>query len=236
MKIISAFLFTLSLSSSASECDISPDVISAYYQRSTQLANSEQIKKPLQQLFELHRNNNTVLQKNVSEGVSDIWLLKNNRLSLNRAFEKYQHTIEYQPNELRFQPQWQNVFQLVITPELNKMRLVEQKNVGCLLEQVYVLKDEAREYQLTWLPNLRLVKLFQVKVGKLTQQWQLTKFHHNTEQIVKKFKQYDRYQSTDYADIGDNEGIPFLAAMINQGFSMSVQNQPALANNQQHQH
>jgi len=128
MKIISALLCLLSLSSSASECNISPNVISAYYQLSTQAAKSEWMTKPVQKLFELHRNNNTVLQRNVSAGINDIWLLNGNRLSLNRAFEKYQHTIEYQPNELRHQPQWQDAFQLVMTPELSQMQLVEQKN------------------------------------------------------------------------------------------------------------
>jgi hypothetical protein len=235
MKIISALLCFLSLSCSASECDISPKVISAYYQLSTQAANSERMTKPVQQLFELHRNNNTVLQRNVSAGINDIWLLNGNRLSLNRAFEKYQHTIEYQPNELRHQPQWQDAFQLVMTPELSQMQLVEQKNQGCLLEQHFVLKDKHREYQLTWLPKLQLVKFFQVKDAELTRQWQLSKFQPNAAKTVSLLKQYASYQSTDYADIGDNEGIPFLATMINQGFSMPVHHRPALVD-KGHQH
>lgn len=140
-----------------------------------------------------------------------------NRLSLSRAFEKYPYTIEYQSNELRYQPQWQDVFQLIATPELAQMQLVEQKGTGCLLEQHYVLKGKQKEYQLVWLPNLRLVKLFQLKNAKLTRQWQLTKYQHNAKQITALFTQYTSYQSTDYADVGDNEGIPFLATMINQG-------------------
>ncbi|MBA6326792.1 hypothetical protein H4J46_02345 [Colwellia sp. MB02u-6] len=235
MKIILALLCLLSLSSSASECNISPNVISAYYQLSTQVANSKRITKPVQQLFELHRNNNTVLQRNVSAGINDIWLLNGNRLSLNRAFEMYQHTIEYQPNELRHQPQWQDAFQLVMTPEKHQMQLIEQKNSGCLLEQHFVLKGKHGEYQLTWLPKLQLVKFFQVKDTELTRQWQLTKFQPNAEQTLSLLKKYASYQSTDYADIGDNEGIPFLATMINQGFSMPGYNRPALAN-KAHQH
>jgi hypothetical protein len=235
MKIISALLCFLSLSSSASECNISPNVISAYYQLSNQATNSERMTKPVQQLFELHRNNNTVLQRNVSAGINDIWLLNSNRLSLNRAFEKYQHTIEYQPNELRHQPQWQDAFQLVMTPELSHMQLVEQKNAGCLLEQHFVLKNKHRQYQLIWLPNLQLVKFFQVKDTELTRQWKLTNFQPNAEKTLSLLKQYRNYQSTDYADIGDNEGIPFLAKMINQGFSMPVHHRPALSD-KAHQH
>ena len=230
MKIIAALLFTLSLNVSASECELSADVISAYYQLDTQTTHHELKQPPVQQLFELHRNNNQILQRNVSKGINDIWSLHANRLSLSRAFDKYQHIIDYQPNELRYQPQWQDVFQLVAIPAFNQMQLVEQKGSGCLLEEHYVLKGKELKdkvlkgqhqgYQLVWLPNLRLVKSLTLQSAQLTQQWQLTKYQHNDEKMSALFKQYETYQTTDYADVGDNEGIPFLAKMINQGFSM----------------
>ena len=240
MKIIAALLFTLSLSASASECKIPADVISAYYQLDTQTSHQALEHPSVKQLFELHRNNNQVLQRNVGKGVNNIWSLHANRLSLSRAFDKYQHIIDYQPNELRYQPQWQDVFQLVAIPAFNQMQLVEQKGSGCLLEEHYVLKgkelkdkelkgkelkgkelkDQHQGFQLVWLPNLRLVKSLTLQSAQLTQQWQLTKYQHNDEKMSALFKQYETYQTTDYADVGDNEGIPFLAKMINQGFSM----------------
>ena len=193
MKIIAALLFTLSLSASASasECKISADVISAYYQLDTQSSQQTLEHRPVKQLFELHRNNNQVLQRNIAKGVNDIWSLHANRLSLSRAFDKYQHIIDYQPNELRYQPQWQDVFQLVAIPAFNQMQLVEQKGSGCLLEEHYVLKSKELKgkelkgqhqgYQLVWLPNLRLVKSLTLQSAQLTQQWQLTKYQHNDE-------------------------------------------------------
>ena len=255
MKIIAALLFTLSLSASASakECEVSTDVISAYYQLDTQTTHHELKQPPVQQLFELHRNNNQILQRNVSKGINDIWSLHTNRLSLSRAFDKYQHIIDYQPNELRYQPQWQEVFQLVAIPALNQMELVEQKGSGCLLEEHYllkgqvlkgnalkdkVLKGQHQGFQLVWLPNLRLVKSLKLQSAQLTRQWQLTKYQHNDEKISALFKQYETYQTTDYADVGDNEGIPFLAKMINQGFSMptSAPTNNAVMTNSGHQH
>jgi len=238
MKIIVALLFTLSLSANAKECEVSADVISAYYQLDTQTTYNESKQPPVQQLFELHRNNNQILQRNVSKGVNDIWSLHANRLSLSRAFDKYQHIIDYQPNELRYQPQWQDVFQLVAIPALNQLQLVEQKGTGCLLEQHYVLKDQHRGYQLVWLPNLRLVKSLKLQSAQLTRQWQLTKYQHNDEKVSALFKQYETYQTTDYADVGDNESIPFLAKMINQGFSMptSASTNNAVMTNSGHQH
>ena len=253
MKIIAALLFTLSLSVSAKKCEVSADVISAYYQLDTQTTHHELKQPPVQQLFELHRNNNQILQRNVSKGINDIWSLYANRLSLSRAFDKYQHIIDYQPNELRYQPQWQDVSQLVAIPALSQMQLVEQKGSGCLLEEHYVLKGKVLKgntlkgkelkgqhqgYQLVWLPNLRLVKSLKLQSAQFTQQWQLTKYQHNDEKMSVLFKQYETYQTTDYADVGDNEGIPFLAKMINQGFSMSpsVSTNHAVMTNTGHQH
>jgi hypothetical protein len=247
MKIIAALLFTLSLSASANECEMSADVISAYYQLDTQTTDYELKQPPVQQLFELHRNNNQILQRNVGKGINDIWSLHANRLSLSRAFDKYQHIIDYQPNELRYQPQWQDVFQLVAIPALNQLQLVEQKGSGCLLEEHYVLKGHVlkgnalkgqyHDFQLVWLPNLRLVKSLKLQSAQLTQQWQLTKYQHNDEKMSALFKQYESYQTTDYVDVGDNEGIPFLAQMINQGFSMSTsasRNNAVVTNNGHH--
>ena len=235
MKIIVALLFMTSLSSSASECEISPDVLSAYYQLSTQSSDTTAIKKTVQQLFELHREAKVALHRNISKGVDELWTKNGHRLSLSRVFEKYQHAIEYQSNELRYQPLWQDVFQLVVTPELKNMQLVEQKNTGCLLEEHYILKDKHKEYQLIWLPKLRLVKYFQLKDVKFTRQWQLTKYQPNGEEMLSLFKQYSTYQSTDYADIGDSEDVPFLATMINQGFSVPVYHHTGPANNE-HRH
>ena len=243
MKIIAALLFTLSLSAIAKECEVSADVISAYYQLDTQTTHHELKQPPVQQLFELHRNNNQILQRNVSKGINDIWSLHANRLSLSRAFDKYQHIIDYQPNELRYQPQWQEVFQLVAIPALNQMQLVEQKGSGCLLEEHYLLKGNTlkgqyHSFQLVWLPNLRLVKSLKLQSAQLTRQWQLTKYQHNDDKMSALFKQYETYQTTDYADVGDNEGIPFLAKMINQGFSIpsSVSTNHAVMTNTGHQH
>ena len=243
MKIISVsrltlLLFTIlgvttSVNSTAGECKILPKVLSAYYDFNQQKSNNSEGNKiqilaaKQTQSFELHRYNNRVLQRDINQGVNDIWSHKGNRLSLNRAFEQYQHTIEYQSNELRYQPKWQDIFQLVATPDLDKMQFVEQKNSGCQLEQHYFHKTKTSEYQLVWLPNLQLVKFFELKSPTLTRQWSLTNYQGSVEQIAVLFAEYSRYQSTDYADVGDNESTPFLAAMINQGFSAS-QNTRAL--------
>jgi len=239
LLLSTTLLLSLSPRSIASECKASSALLSAYYdfnhktlsssQDSTKVSNKVSNKIENTHKFELHRNNNSVIQRNNSQGVDDIWSLNGTRLSLNRAFEQYKHTIEYQSNELRFKPRWQDISQLVVTPELDEMQLVAEKKSGCLLEQHYTLKTQQSEYQLVWLPKLKLVKFFELKNASSTQQWALTDYQTNAEKITSLFNKYDSYQSTDYADVGDNESIPFLAAMINQGFS-TAQNTQATHN------
>jgi beta-mannanase len=198
MKIISLLLLTVSLSSTANECKVSPNLLSAYYDFNQQTINNPEVKKSPTQLFELHRNNNRVLQRDVNQGVHDIWSNKGKRLSLNRAFQQYQHVIEYQPNELGYQPRWQDIFQLVTTPDLNTMTLVEQKNTGCQLEQHYVLNTNKSAYQLVWLPKLQLVKYFEITSGNQTRQWALTDYQTNVEKITSLFTEYDNNQSNPF--------------------------------------
>ncbi|MGB1263644.1 MAG: hypothetical protein ACPG52_12095 [Cognaticolwellia sp.] len=233
MKIISALLLTISIGSVASECDMSSNSISAYYQLTTQTAHA---KESQPQLFELHRDNHSVLQRNISQGIHDVWTKTGHRMSLSRAFDQYQHAIEYQSNELRYQPKWRDITQLVTTPELKEMTLAAEKNASCQLEQHYVMAINNVEYQLVWLPNLRLVKYFQRKNAQASQTWTMTKYQSKPDVIASHFAQYADYQSTDYADIGDNESIPFLAAMINQGFSVQATRSSVDSHSRQHEH
>lgn len=236
MKIIFVLLCLVSINTSASECDLSANTASAYYQLSHQFSGGEQLENSIPQLFELHRDNHQILQRNVSKGINDIWSQHRGRVSLTRAFDEYTYAIEYQPNELIYQPSWRDLFQLVVTPELSKMKLIEQKNIGCFVEQHYALTENGMEYQLVWLPNLSLVKFLQVKSTKFTQQWQLTGHQHNSQEITALFEQYSQYQSTDYADVGDNEGIAFLAAMINQGFAIPTHRTSTATSAHRHNH
>ena len=46
----------------------------------------------------------------------------------------------------------------------------------------------------------------------------LNDVNSDTPAIKAQFAKWDNFQTTDYADIGDNESDPFLAKMINLGF------------------
>lgn len=53
---------------------------------------------------------------------------------------------------------------------------------------------------------------------QLTQTLTLDKVKFDKAAVMQQFANWDSFQTTDYADIGDNEGDPFLAKMINLGF------------------
>lgn len=216
MKNIAYLLVLLSMNVMANECKISSELLSAYYKVShnNSGANNENI-----QLLELHRNKNRILKRNISQGVHNSWTVNGNRYSLTRSFDKYQHAIEYQANELNYQPQQQDIHQIVSTPSISKMQLVKQNSSGCDLVQHYILADQKNRYELAWLPKLALIKSFKIISNDASKEWSLTHYERDEYKITSLLSVYDNYQSTDYADIGDNESIPFLAAMIQQGFS-----------------
>jgi len=134
MKIFFVLLWLVSINISANECDISADTLSAYYQLSHQASKGEQRKLPEPQLFQLHRDNYRVLQRNVSKGINDIWSQYGGRLSLTRAFDEYQHAIEYQPNELCIESKSLKRHVEQYTNEIKNSLQVIQKKESALTE------------------------------------------------------------------------------------------------------
>jgi hypothetical protein len=48
--------------------------------------------------------------------------------------------------------------------------------------------------------------------------WQLAEVTYDNKMIQQQLDTFSAYQSTDFADIGDNESDPFFRKMINLGF------------------
>lgn len=221
MKVIVLFLSLFSFYSFAQECTNGADFISAQYEisRNGVLKNNTLKNKNSSTLFEFHRKGNRVLQRFSHTEFTNVWTQgARERISLLRAFDEYQHAIEYQPNELSRKPNWQKIYQPVPVPNIEKMELVSQVAKGCELAEQYQLKSNGSEYQVTWLPKLKLVSYFQRKNSTVNNEWRLKSYQTNSDRSALLFTRYANFNSTDYADIGDNESIPFLAKMISQGF------------------
>ncbi len=48
--------------------------------------------------------------------------------------------------------------------------------------------------------------------------WTLTEVNHDAKEVDRFFAQRSQYQTTDFADIGDDHSDPFLTKMVTLGF------------------
>ncbi|MCG7571757.1 hypothetical protein MHM89_17795 [Pseudoalteromonas sp. CNC9-20] len=182
-----------------------------------------------EQLFSLWRLHDQVAHQANSQGVVELWQrLSNQQVRPIRYFEHYQRGIEYQPGELKEGGQpvsWSQKYQLVHSDLLSQSPSRTQGE-GCGQEQHFEHQQNGYKMTLVWLPALQLVKQLVVAREDADHQdrWQqisrltLQSYQLNPQQVQQQFAHWDRYQTTDYADVGDNEHDPFLAKMINQGF------------------
>ena len=222
------------------------DSVEAHYQITTAQANLSQVnnakrslsptKTKISQQLNFLRKKNSVIYQNESTHITEQWHLQHNKaISLTRYFDIEKQGIEYQANEMKNTHSWQQ-FRLMISPDLLKsMTLIKQEGEGCNKIQHYTQTspDKKHTITLTWLPELELIDFLEVKtiaisVNSVTgmqsnnfQQittWQLDDFSTSSKKVTTAFNAWQAYQSTDYADIGDNESDPFIAKMIHQGF------------------
>jgi len=214
---LAVFLILLSSAFSlfAQTCLLEKNTLSAQYQVTIK-HDKETLKT---QDFTLYRHNSIVAYQYKEQGITELWQhYQGNKVALNRYFDNQQRGIEYQPNELRAAVNWQEKYQLISDEKIAQMTKITQVGNGCYQQSEYSLVQGDKTIRLTWLPKLKLVKRLQVSNGKNIKVWQLNSLELDQAQVRNFFTQKDSYQSTDYADIGDNEADPFLAKMINQGF------------------
>ncbi|REL31553.1 hypothetical protein DXX94_12945 [Thalassotalea euphylliae] len=185
----------------------------------------ESAQENVQELV-LVRKGQRVAHYNPKHQIANIWYLsKQNQQQLTRVFEQYQQGIEYQSGELKAPSQWHYVRSLVKQDLLTRMSLEQTSEQGCQQVKHYALETATHQYQLKWLPAVELPRELVVtnKHNGQTNRLQLTKLENDkvaAKQVAhQQFAKWDALPTTDYADVGDNENNPFLAKMINQGFS-----------------
>jgi hypothetical protein len=67
------------------------------------------------------------------------------------------------------------------------------------------------------MPSVNMVKSLTETTPGMTREWQLKEMVTEDAAVKAAFELRDDYETTDYADIGDNESDPFLLKMINLG-------------------
>ncbi len=204
----------VSTSSFASQCDIDAKHLKADYK----ITNSHKAQQSSESLT-LWRNNQQVAHQ--SEVITELWQhLANNQIRPIRYFNAQQRGIEYQPSEVRGVQNWSAKSQLVDNHLVEKMTLISTQGSGCDEVKNYTLSENGNDFNLAFFTHSKLVKTLSISNKKSQTTTLLSLNNVNTDKslISAQFAQWDRFQTTDYADIGDNEGDPFLAKMINLGF------------------
>ncbi|MGH1470644.1 MAG: hypothetical protein ACRBCS_05585 [Cellvibrionaceae bacterium] len=178
----------------------------------------------------LWRRGNQVVIQTPRNQQAELWELTPNRqIKMTRYFENHQRGIEYQPTEIknkREKNDWSFKYQLVSDVLIRKMQAnanvskpVENIEVAdCNFYQKLSLTENKKIIDLTWNPIQKLMTSLEVKEGNILTLWSLTKNTLDADKIDQYYEKLLSYQTTDYADVGDNESDPFLMKMIHLGF------------------
>ena len=214
-KTIFVLLALIYSQHSVAQCQVNANELKAQYQVSNE-ANSG---KKTKHMLTLYRHHNDVAYQYNNQGISEYWHQQHNGLiDLTRYFDHDKQGIEYQASEIKNKQSWQQIMQLISPKLRQKMQLISERENACQLEQKLQLIEGKKEILLTWLPQIKLVKKLTIITPTQTKHWQLLQLSTGAEKVAEQFAKWQRYKTTDYADVGDNEDDPFLAKMINLGF------------------
>lgn len=170
----------------------------------------------------LWRKPNVVAHQYPSTQVTEMWQkVSNGLIKPIRFFNEYERAIEYQPGESvhgKKELDWDYRNQLISNNVIANMPVVKQQGSGC--EQLDTLQKETENTKLTitWMPQLKLIQSFELKTQNGVETWTLDGLKTSDAHSVEYFNKLYAYQSTDYADIGDDHTDPFLTKMVTLGF------------------
>lgn len=201
------------------ECKMNKDIIGAKYKITTSKADK---KTKHSSHIVLWRNSNQVAHEYPESHITELWeQTRNGKLRLVRYFDEHARGIEYQPDEIKnikTKHAWQIKQQLVSQDMINAMQLESTQGKDCNKLEAYFLKTKNKTITLQWLANKNLVKSYREESPLKTITWDLQQTITERERVNNTFTSRSDYQTTDYADIGDNESDPFLMKMIHLGF------------------
>lgn len=214
-KILGLVLFCIITTVNAEQCQTDPAELSAQYQ----VMQSNSLGQQIQTQLNLFRHGSNVAYQYENQGITEYWHQQTNgAIALTRYFENDQRAIEYQASEVKNLGSWQQINEIMSPTLRAQMQPISSQGQGCELEQVWHLQQGQQEIHLVWLAQLNLIKQLTIKTSNATKTWQLQQTDTTASKVNAQFAHWQQYQSTDYADIGDNESDPFFSKMINLGF------------------
>lgn len=219
LLLLAGYLAFHSIASQASSCSHNKTSLGAHYKISKQYPG----KKAKYTELHLWRQGQKVAHQYPQTDITEYWqLTPNDRIEVVRYFDHHQRAIEYQAGETvhgRGEKDWSYRYQLISQRLLGKMQRISQSGSGCDEQWQLTLDSKKGHLTLIWLPQLQLVKHFELRKNNgFTETWQLADLNLQTAQVNDFFAKRATYQSTDFADIGDDHSDPFLTNMVNLGF------------------
>jgi hypothetical protein len=144
--------------------------------------------------------------------------LAKNNMKKTSYFIDDKRAIEYEATSSNSNQAWNYHAQLLHPQFKAQSTLIESTGVGCEQVDHYQQKTKIKTVDIWWLPEQKLIKRMTSVLTDKTIRWQLTEITHNEEDVQQQLNTLYSYQTTDFADIGDNESDPFFRKMINLGF------------------
>lgn len=218
MKYLIILILAIFAQGVFARCQHDPQIVRADYQ--VRFYKDDKLVR--QNTIILWRQQDTVAHQYPQTHITESWhLLKNQLIKPSRFFDSYQRAIEYQPGVKvhgKSESDWSYRYQLVSDTLISQLTLTSENNIGCQRQQVFSKQTPKGNIELSWLPSLQLLNHFSWDNGEVREEWELLTKVHNANEVVAFFEQLQKYQSTDYADIGDDHSDPFLNKMLNMGF------------------
>lgn len=212
--LLTAASLLLALPALASFCPSQP--ASANWGLSYQIDNNGQ---PSGTLEILRYGSDTALY-NPARQIGEWWLLADaKRPRFHRLFGEQQRRIDYTTGDLRALGVNVNIASIesfAVAPLLGRLKAGEPL-AACPAVRHYSGEINGSHYEVYWHPELKLPLLLAINNGKQQRRWQASALISEAA-VTQRFGQWQAYQPTDFADIGDMETDPFLAKLITQGF------------------
>ncbi len=165
------------------------------------------------------RTEHQVVTRRDPEAILDHWFSDAKDVQFRRSFLKHQRRIDYETGDLKALGAYAPLSEqaLLVAPELDK-QLDAAKPIQYRCQEATLRRFGNAKTQVIVirLQGGTLAALFR-KSGESSELLSLESFV-SSQTVQSWVTRSDQFESTDFADVGDNEADPFLAQMIHQGF------------------
>lgn len=217
--LITSLILISSTINASEACDANPALLIASYNMQTENKNEVRTGNIEVRHLNIWRRGKEIAYEYPDIQMTEIWnQVGNTNIRPVKYFDAHQRAIEYQVLSSQNKAQWLSKYQLISEGLKEQMALVKTEGSGCEELQYYSLQKKGKHYKMTWSAAYQLPLFYEEEAAKNTFTLSLINKLNDSNTINEFFKIRDAYQTTDYADIGDNESDPFLLGMINLGF------------------